>query len=67
MWIRPVSDGEYDFHMIVTVAPNSASPNPARIDRVYRGQFGAPLELGTSEGQLQLKGTVAVLRYRPRA
>lgn len=67
MWVRPVSDDEYDFHMVVTTAPNRASPNPARIDRVYRGHFGAPLELGTSEGLLKVKGSVAVLRYRPRA
>jgi hypothetical protein len=67
MWVRPVSDVEYDFHMIVTIAPNRTALNPARIDKVYRGRFGVPLELGTSEGQLKVKGSVAVLRYRPRA
>jgi hypothetical protein len=67
MWVQPVSDVEYDFHIVVSVAPNKTPLNPARIDRVYRGRFGLPLELVTSERDLKVKGSVAVIRYRPRA
>jgi hypothetical protein len=67
MWVSPVSDVEYDFHMLVTVAPNRTGLRPVRIDRVYRGRFAKPLELGTSEGKLEVKGNVSVLRYKPRA
>jgi hypothetical protein len=67
MWIQPVSDVEYDFHIVVLVAPNKTPPNQARIDKVYRGRFGLPLELVMSERDLKVKGSVAVIRYRPRA
>jgi hypothetical protein len=67
MWVSPVSDVEFDFHLVVTIDPSATSLKPARLDKVYRGRFGVPLELGASDRELTMKGSVAVLRYRPVA
>ena len=67
MWVQPVSDAEYDFHIVVSIAPNQTPLTPARVDKVYRGRFGIPLELAASDRELKVMGSVAVLRYRPPA
>jgi hypothetical protein len=67
MRVSPVSDAEYSFHVIVTVAPNGTPLRPARIEKSFRGRFAVPLELGASEGKLKVTGSVSVLRYMPRA
>jgi hypothetical protein len=58
--VHPVSDTEYDLHMIIT-SKRGDSPGKTRLDRVFRGRYGVPLELNSVAEQLRVGGAISVV------
>jgi len=57
--VHPVSDTEYDLHMVVTSKTNAAGKT--RLDHVFRGRYGVPLELNAEADQLRVGGAISVV------
>jgi len=57
--VRPVSDTEYDLHMVITSKKNPAGET--RLDHVFHGRYGVPLELDAVAEQLRVGGAISVV------
>lgn len=57
--VHPVSEREYDLRMVIT--PKNGPAKPPRLDKTYRGQFGAPLELDATGPALQVSGAISIV------
>ncbi len=58
--VRPVSDTEYDLHMIITAKKNP--DGKTRLDHVFRGRYGVPLELHAVAENLRVGGAISIVQ-----
>jgi hypothetical protein len=58
--VRPVSDTEYDLHMVITAKKNP--DGKTRLDQLFRGSYGVPLELNAGAENLRVEGAISIVR-----
>jgi hypothetical protein len=59
--VHPVSGTEYDLHMVITSKRSPAGKT--RLDHVFRGRYGIPLELSIEAEQLRVGGAISIVQF----